>query len=106
MTAVGVVLVAAYAVVNAFGAWSVTRRRRSVALAFMAVATLLTVAAVALAFEHPSALVLTVVGAFAASVTSRINAALVLGRVVLWRHVLRAAFGLSLIAWVAFALYR
>ncbi len=106
MTAIGVVLVAAYVVVNAFGAWSVARRRHSVALAFMGVAVVLTVAAVALAFEHPIALVLTAIGAVGASLTSRVNAALVLGRVVAWRHLLRGAFGLTLVAWVAFALYR
>ena len=106
MTAIGVALVAAYVVVNAFGAWSVSRRRHSVALAFMGVAVVLTVAAVALAFEHRIALVLTAIGAVGASVTSRVNAALVLGRVVAWRHLLRAAFGLILVAWVAVALYR
>lgn len=106
MTALGVALVAAYAVVNAFGAWAVARRRRSVALAFMAVAVVLTVAAVALAFERPVALVLTAVGAVGASLTSRVNAALVLGRVVAWRHLLRAGFGAALIAWVAVALAR
>lgn len=106
MTAFGVALVAAYAVVNAFGAWAVARRRRSVALAFMGVAVVLTVAAVALAFERPVALVWTVLGAVGASVTSRVNAALVLGRVVAWRHLLRAGFGVALIAWVAVALTR
>ena len=106
MTALGVALVAGYAVVNAFGAWAVARRRRSVALAFMTVAVVLTIAAVALAFERPVALALTVVGAVGASVTSRVNAALVLGRVVAWRHALRAGFGVALIVWVALALAR
>lgn len=106
MTAVGVALIAAYVVVNAFGAWSVSRRRRSVGLAFMAVAAVLTVAAVALAFEHGLALALTVLGAVGASVTSRVNAALVLGRVVAWRHALRAGFGAVLIVWVAASLSR
>ena len=103
MTALSVVLVALYAVVNAFGAWAVLRRRRSVALAFMGVAVLLTVAAVAVAFERPVALPLTALGVVGASLTSQVNARLVLGRVVPWRHVLRAAFGATLVLLVAFA---
>ncbi len=101
MTALSVVLVAAYAVVNAFGAWAVLHRRRTVALAFMAVAVVLTVAAVAIAFEHPVALFLTLLGAVGASLTSQVNARLVLGRVVPWRHALRAAFGAALVVLVA-----
>ncbi len=103
MTALSVVLVAAYAVVNAFGAWAVANRRRTVALAFMAVAVLLTIAAVAIAFEHPVALPLTLLGAAGASLTSQVNARLVLGRVVPWRHVLRGAFGAALVLLVALA---
>lgn len=103
MTAVAVVLVAAYAVVNAFGSWAVLRRRRSVSLAFMGAAVLLTVAAVATAFGDGSALPLTAVGALAASITSQVNARLVLGRVVAWRHVLRAGYGAATVVAVALA---
>lgn len=104
MSAFAVVLVAAYAVVNAFGTWAVARRRRVVALAFMASSVVLTVAAVAVAFERPVALPLVIVGAVAASLTSQVNARVVLGRVVPWRHALRAAFGAFLVLIVALAL--
>jgi hypothetical protein len=104
MTAVAVVLVAAYAVVNAFGAWAVAHRRHAVALAFMAISVVLTIGAVAVAFERPVALPLVIVGAVGASLTSQVNARVVLGRVVPWRHVLRALFGALLVLLVALAL--
>lgn len=90
-----------YAVVNAFGAWAVVRRKGWVASLFMVAAGLLTVAAVALAYDLPAGFWLTVAGAAAASVVSFVNAVVVLGRV-LWRsHVLRALAGvaLALAAW-------
>ncbi len=105
MTAVSVVLVAAYAIVNAFGAWAVLHRRRAVALAFMAVAVVLTIAAVAIAFGRPVALPLTLAGALGASLTSQVNARAVLGRVVPWRHALRGAFGAALVVLVALTLH-
>lgn len=103
MTALAVVLVAAYAVVNAFGAWAVSHRRRVVALSFMAVSVVLTVGAVAVAFERPVALPLVAVGVVGASLTSQVNARFVLGRVVPWRHALRALFGALLVALVLLA---
>lgn len=104
MTVLAVVLTAAYAVVNAFGAWAMLRRRQAVALGFMAAAVVLTVAAVATGFEHDSAFVLTLIGAVGASLTSWINARTVLGRVVPWRHVLRAAYGAVVVLLVGLAL--
>jgi hypothetical protein len=103
MTVLSTAFVAAYAVVNAFGAWALLHRRRSLAVAFMAVAVVLTIAAVAVAFERPVALPLTVVGAVGASLTSQVNARVVLGRVVPWRHVLRAGYGALLVTLVALA---
>jgi ABC-type cobalamin transport system permease subunit len=103
MTVLSTAFVAAYAVVNAFGAWALLHRRRSLAVAFMAVAVVLTIAAVAVAFERPVALPLTVAGAVGASLTSQVNAHVVLGRVVPWRHVLRAGYGALLVTLVALA---
>jgi len=104
MIVVAVVLVAAYAVINAFGAWAVLHRRRGVSLAFMTVAVVLTVAAVATAFARPVALPLTTLGAVGASIASQVNARVVLGRVVPWRHVLRASYGVAVVVSVAWAL--
>ena len=104
MTALAVVVTAAYAVINAFGAWAVLRRRQAVALGFMAAAVVLTVAAVATGFGHASAFVLTLIGAVGASLTSWINARTVLGRVVAWRHVLRASYGVIVVLLVGLAL--
>lgn len=104
MTALAVVVTAAYAVVNAFGTWAILRRRQAVALGFMASAVVLTVAAVATGFGHPSAFVLALLGAVGASLTSWINARTVLGRVVPWRHVLRAAYGGLVVLLVGLAL--
>ena len=89
------VLVFAYAVVNAFGAWAVVRRRGWVAALFMLAATVLTVAAVALAYGVPEGPWLVLAGAALASAMSFVNAAVILGRV-LWRaHALRAAAGVA-----------
>lgn len=104
MTGLSVLLVAGYALVNAFGAWAVLNRRRAVALWFMAAAVTLTIAAVAVAFGRPVALPLTLVGALTASVTSLVNARLMLGRVVPLRHVLRAGYGAVLVVLVALSL--
>ena len=96
MNFVVAVLVAGYAVVNAFGAWAVVRRRGWVAALFMLAAAVLTVAAVALAYGVPVASWLVVVGVVLASAMSFVNAAVILGRV-LWRaHILRAAAGVAL----------
>ena len=83
----------AYAVVNAFGAWMVQRRKLWVAVLFMIAAALLLVSVAAIVGVIPYAKTVLALGLIAASVASFINAHIVLGNVV-WRfHVLRAAIG-------------
>lgn len=96
MNFVVAVLVSGYAVVNAFGAWAVVRRKSWVAAFFMAAAAVLTVGAVALAYGLPESLWLVVAGVVLASAMSFVNAVVMIGRV-LWRaHALRAVAGLLL----------
>jgi hypothetical protein len=85
----------AYAVVNAFGAWAVVRRRSSIGAVFFVAAVALTIGAVAIAFGRPSATVFVAVGAAAASLGSWWNARVFLGRVEVSRHVARAAVGVA-----------
>ena len=94
-----------YAVVHAFGAWAVVRRRSAFGAAFFLAAVLLTVGGVAVAFGLPGAVPLVAGGALMASATSWRNARLVLRRVVPWRHVLRASAGVLtvLLAYLATA---
>ena len=92
-----------YAAVNAFGAWSVVRRRSRVAAAFLIAAALLTVGAVALAFDSPSAAVLVSAGALLASLASWWNARIVLRRMVPRRHAVRAVAGACVAALAVWA---
>lgn len=78
-------------VVNAVGAWGVSRRRLAIGLFFLATASVLTVALVAYWFGHQSAFTLLVGGAIMSVAASVLNAAIVIGEFVWWRHVLRAA---------------
>ena len=85
-----------YAVVNAFGAWMVVRRKPWVAALFMLAAAVLVIASAALVFDFAYARVLLGGGLILASVASFINAHIVLGNVV-WRfHLLRAAVGVAI----------
>ncbi|MFU8888467.1 MAG: hypothetical protein ACNA8N_07715 [Trueperaceae bacterium] len=93
LTVAAVVFVFGYAVVNAFGAWAVVRRRSLFGAAFFGAAVLLTVGGVAVGYGLPGAVPLVTAGALTASLTSWRNARLVLRRVVPWRHALRAAAG-------------
>lgn len=93
-----VVFAFGYAVVNAFGAWAVVRRRSAFGAAFFAAAVLLTVGGVAVGFGLPGAVPLVLAGAVTASLTSYRNARLVLRKVVPWRHALRAAAGVVAVA--------
>jgi hypothetical protein len=88
-----VVFAFGYAVVNAFGAWAVVRRRSAFGAAFFVAAVLLTVGGVAVGYGLPGAVPLVTAGALMASLTSWRNARIVLRRVVPWRHALRAAAG-------------
>lgn len=104
MTGLVVVFVLVYAVVNAFGAWAVIRRKPWVAGLFMLAATLLTVAAVAIAYVLPLARWLLLAGLALASLSSFLNARIVLGRVV-WRyHLIRGAVALALFLLGSFSL--
>jgi|SRR6056297_1130051 len=85
-----------YAVVSTFGAWTVVRRRRALAFAFMASAALLTVGGVAAAYRLPETWILLAAGSATASAASLWNARRVLGRVVVRNHLARAGLGLAL----------
>jgi hypothetical protein len=82
-----------YAVVNAFGAWAVVRRRSSIGATFFVAAVALTIGAVAIVFAMPSATQFVAFGAVTASIASWWNARVFLSRVVLRRHVARALAG-------------
>lgn len=105
MHVVVAVFVFGYAVVNAFGAWAVVRRKSWVAALFMLTAAVLTVGAVALVYGLELALWLVLLGVVGASAMSFVNAVVMIGRV-LWRaHALRAAAGVVLVVatwWVLF----
>lgn len=85
--------------VNAVGAWGVSRRRLAVGLFFLAAASVLTVALVAYWFSHPSAFTLFAGAASMSVAASVLNAAIVIGEFVWWRHVLRAAL-FALLVWL------
>ena len=92
------ILVAAigYAVTSTFGAWTVVRRRRALAFAFLAAAALLTVGGVAAAYRLPESAWLIGAGAALASGASLWNAVRVLHRVVPRNHLSRGVAGLIL----------
>lgn len=88
--------VLAYALVNAFGAWMVVRRKPWIAALFMLAASLLTVSFSALLFRFDDARLILLGGLVLASVASFLNAHIILGSVV-WRfHVARAAVGAAI----------
>ena len=83
-----------YALVNAFGAWMVSRRKVWVALLFMGAASLLIIAFAAMIGLFSYTRLILAAGLILASLASLINAQIVLGRVV-WRfHLFRAIAGL------------
>jgi uncharacterized membrane protein YoaK (UPF0700 family) len=85
-----------YAVVNAFGAWLVSRRKPWVAGLFMLSAVILVIAAAAFVSSIPYARLILAAGLILASVTSYINAEVVIGRVVWRNHLVRALAALAL----------
>jgi hypothetical protein len=92
-----------YAVINAFGAWAVIRRKPLVASSFMLAASLLIIAAVALVYKLPLALWLLGFGLMLASIASLMNAWIVLGRIV-WRfHLIRAVWAGIVFTFALFA---
>ena len=90
----------AYAVIDAFGAWAVIRRKPRIAGGFMLAAAVLTVAAVALGYAFGAAAWLALVGVALSSLMSWLNARIVLGRVVARHHLLRAVLGAALVVLV------
>lgn len=86
----------AYAVVSTFGAWTVARRRRALAFAFMASAALLTVGGVAAVYRVQESWILLAAGSVVASAASLWNARRVLNRVVVRNHLARAGLGVAL----------
>jgi hypothetical protein len=70
MAALAAALALGYAVVDAFSAWALGRRRRRLAMTFMAGAVLLVIAGVAAAFAHRAAFPLALAGAATSVVAS------------------------------------
>ena len=87
-----------YAVVNAFGAWLVSRRKPWVAGLFMLSAVTLVIAAAAFVSSIPYTRLILTVGLILASVSSYINAEVVIGRVVWRNHLVRALVALAIYA--------
>ncbi len=94
MLVVASLLALIYAIINALGAWAVIRRKGWLAALFMLAASLLVVAAVALVSTIPFARVLLASGLVAASLSSLLYAAVLVGRITWWHHLLRAAIAL------------
>ena len=87
----------AYAVVDVFGAWTVVRRRPRLSFLFMVAAAVLTVGGVAAAYRLIESWMFVAAGAVASSLASYLNARLILGRVVVVNHLVRAAVGVALV---------
>ena len=94
--ALAALVVALYAVVNAFGAWAVIRRKGWVAGLFMLSAAMLAVAAAALVSAIPFTRGILAVGLVLASLASFLNAQGVIGRVAWHNHILRALVALAI----------
>ena len=94
MTVLAFLATAAYAFVNAFGAWLVSRRKGWVAGLFMLSAVVLTVAAAAFVSSIPYTRLILAVGLALAWVTSLLNARIVIGRVVWRNHLVRGGAAL------------
>jgi hypothetical protein len=86
----------AYALVNAFGAWLVSRRKPWIAGLFMLAAVMLVVAAAAFISSIPYTRVILASGLVLASVASYLNAEVVIGRVVWRNHLIRALVALGI----------
>lgn len=89
-------LTALYAFVNAFGAWTVSRRKPLVAGLFMLAAAVLMVAAAALISAIPYTRVILAVGLLLASATSLLNAYVVIGKVSARNHLIRIVIAVCL----------
>jgi hypothetical protein len=93
---VAALLTAAYAVVNVFGAWLISRRKAWVAGLFMLAALTLAVAAAAFLSAIPYTRAILTVGLVLASLASLFNAQVVIGKVVWRNHLVRASIALAI----------
>ena len=98
MAAVAFLATALFALVNAFGAWLVSRRKGWIAGLFMLSAVILTVAAAAFVSNIPYTRVLLATGLVLAWVTSLLNAQIVIGRIVWRNHLVRGLVVLAIYA--------
>ena len=96
MPVVASLAVAVYALVNAFGAWLVSRRKPWLAGMFMLSAVILVVAAAAFISSIPYTRIILAAGLVMASVSSYLNAEIVIGRVVWRNHLVRALAALAI----------
>lgn len=87
-----------YAGINAFGAWAVLNRKNWVSALFLLAASLLVIAAAALIAQRAAALPLLLAGLALASVTSFLNARIVIGHVIWRNHLIRLAC--ALVIWL------
>lgn len=87
-----------YALVNAFGSWLVSRRKPWVAGLFMLSAVILVIAAAAFISSIPYTRVILALGLALASLTSYLNAEVVIGRVIWRNHLIRALVALAIYA--------
>lgn len=90
------ILLVVYALLDVLGAWAVWRRKRWLAWLFMLAALALMLAAVALVLALPLARYLLIGGLVLTSLATYLNARLVVGRVLLVNHLVRALIGLGL----------
>jgi hypothetical protein len=96
LSALVIIATILYAGINAFGAWAVLNRKNWVSALFLVSASLLVIAAAALIASRSAALPLLGFGLALASITSFLNARIVVGQV-LWRnHLIRLAYALAL----------
>jgi hypothetical protein len=98
------ILTLLYAFVNAFGTWMVVRRKPWVAFLFMLAAAFLIIAFAAFIGNFPYIRVILATGLMLASLTSLINAYVVLGKVVWRHHAIRAVCGLAIFLLAHFGL--
>ena len=99
---VSLLAVGLYAVANFVQAWSVVRRKPIMAVVFMISAVIIGVSSVAFIYSPGIARPLLVFGLIFASLGGLLNAWIVLGKVILWRHLVRASIALVIYVLITF----